>query len=232
MRSNKMMAVVVGLGLVSCGPPMGEDFDGPYGIKAVNTGGSYAYVVPVEGGVVLVDTGGDEEPTKLKDAIAGRPLLGVLITHSHTDHVAGALGLGGVEVFMGREDIASARGMQDHKGLVQRLTAPFNDPPAVPARLVAVDDGFHFSAGGETFVAVGMPGHTPGSMAYVFKDVLFSGDAVFGGDNAPVTTPPFVFSDDTTKARQSLAKVKTLDVTVMLDGHNGKTDDPKSKLDQ
>ena len=48
-----------GVALVGCGglPSMPASFDGPHGIKAVYAGYSFAYVVPVPGGVVVVDSG-------------------------------------------------------------------------------------------------------------------------------------------------------------------------------
>ncbi len=40
---------------------------------------------------------------------------------------------------------------------------------------------------------------------------------------------PFVFNDDTDESRRSINRIEDLPVTVMLDGHNGMTEDPKGK---
>ncbi len=69
--------------------------------------------------------------------------------------------------------------------------------------------------------AIHMPGHTPGSTAYLKEDALFSGgDAVVergGGGGAAL--PPKMFSLDINEARRSLAKLAGLGISTIYPGH-------------
>lgn len=203
-----------------------SDVEAPYGIKGVQAGGAYAWIVPVRGGVVVVDTGNSSDAQEVKDAIGGQPILGVLITHSHNDHVAGAKALN-ARTIIGDQDLPTWKGERKHKGLAQR-TGFGGDPAPMPDQVEGVADGFIFHAGDDEFEAINLPGHTPGSMAWKFKDVLFGGDAVYGGEQ--IGTSPFFFSDDDKQAHESLQKLHAYDFTVLLDGHTGRTDDAKSRL--
>ena len=84
------------------------------------------------------------------------------------------------------------------------------------------------TVGAETFVAVDAHGHTPGSTAWLFGDVLFTGDAALGGDN--VAASPWFFDDDNRQARETVKALMSLDFKTMLDGHRGQTDNAQEKL--
>jgi glyoxylase-like metal-dependent hydrolase (beta-lactamase superfamily II) len=45
----------------------------------------------------------------------------------------------------------------------------------------SVTDGWRTTAGSLEIRALSLPGHTPGGIAYVVEDVVFSGDALFAG---------------------------------------------------
>ena len=220
MRFVSAVLLVITVGCSS------EEVEGPHGIRGVSAGNSYAYVVPLDEGVVVVDTGAEQDPAALKAVIADRPVLAVLITHSHDDHIGGAKALNAL-TFIGKDDIPTWKGERQHQGLVQRI-APDSAPVPMPDRVEGITDGFTFRTGTEQFVAVHLPGHTPGSTAWLYRNVLFGGDAVFGGDS--ITPAPFMFSDDDEQARESLNLLKNVEFDVLLDGHNGRTDNAKSKL--
>ncbi|HVE81445.1 MAG TPA: MBL fold metallo-hydrolase, partial [Myxococcales bacterium] len=71
---------------------------------------------------------------------------------------------------------------------------------------------------------------TPGSTAYLWKDLLFTGDALMGQGAAAVTTAPWVFSEDASGARRSLEKLRDVPFTRMADGHVGATADARMRL--
>jgi glyoxylase-like metal-dependent hydrolase (beta-lactamase superfamily II) len=60
-------------------------------------------------------------------------------------------------------------------------------------------------------------------MAWHYKEVVFGGDAVFGGDS--IAPAPSVFSADPDLAEKSIEKLKHIEFSTLLDGHNGITDD-------
>jgi hypothetical protein len=68
---------------------------------------------------------------------------------------------------------------------------------------------------------VAIPGHTDGSVAYLWEDVIFTGDAVLGGD--PLSLAPTSLADDPEQAKKSVEKLLPLDFDAIADGHVGLT---------
>jgi glyoxylase-like metal-dependent hydrolase (beta-lactamase superfamily II) len=203
----------------SCGP---TKIDGPHGIVGGRQADGYFYVAPVDDGVVVVDTGEDESGTLLLELIAGRAVHAVLVTHAHHDHY-GAAALLDVPVYFGANEAAFLRGERDHQGEAQReqrAASGADRRPVVPAELAFVADGDELTFGGETFRALSLAGHTPGSTAWRHRDVLFGGDAamVVDGALAPIDDR---FSDDPVAARAALARLADEDFATVLDGHTG-----------
>jgi glyoxylase-like metal-dependent hydrolase (beta-lactamase superfamily II) len=232
MRNKLLGALLLAVAACGGGAPFGEaEVDGPYGIKGYRTQGAFFWVVPLPEGVVVVDTGDDLEATKLKEVIGTRTLLGVLITHGHQDHTAGAAKLGNVRVLAGREDVTLIRGDRPQESAVGRAASlrPDYELPEAPQGLEAVDDGHVFRVGSDTFTSVALPGHTRGSMAWLFRDVLFGGDSAMGDDSG-VGPAPFVFSEDPKAADEVVRTLNTVPFKTLLDGHNGRTDDADKKV--
>lgn len=204
--------------------------EGPYGIQGFKTQSAFFWVVPFPEGVVLVDSGDDVEGTLLKEAVDGRKVLAVLLTHGHSDHVAGARSLGDVLVLAGREDVPLIRGERRREGTVGdvRQLIPGGALEPAPDRLTPVDDGAVFHAGGDVFTAVALPGHTRGSVAWLYRDVLFGGDAAAGGET--VGTSPAPFAENPKQAETSLDILHRVPFKTLLDGHNGRTDAADTKV--
>jgi len=86
----------------------------------------------------------------------------VFDTHIHADHISGGVLLAeatGAEYLLSKEDAADAR-----------------------MKFRSMEDGMEFSLGSSKFriVALGAPGHTPGSTIIVFdNNLLFTGDTLF-----------------------------------------------------
>jgi len=100
-------------------------------------------------------------------------------------------------------------------------------PFAGPTHEVA--DGEVLAFGGEVFRVVHVPGHTGGSTMYLWRDTLFTGDALgaFGGR---VGLLPALFADDIDQNRKGLRKLLDLDFTRIADGHGGLEENAKEKL--
>ena len=179
-------------------------------------------MAPVAGGVVVVDAGEDEGGDLLHEIIDGRRVLAVLITHAHHDHYSAAAALG-VPAYFGSGEEGFLTGARDHEGEAQRdyrARHGADRRPAMPEVVVYVDDGDELVWGEERFRAVSLPGHTPGSTAWRYRDVLFGGDAamVVDGELQPIDDR---FSDDPEQARASLSRLANEDFVVVLDGHEG-----------
>ena len=76
---------------------------------------------------------------------------------------------------------------------------------------------------------IATPGHSPGSVMYLFKDVLFTGDSLLRKKDG-VAVPPSLFSYDAAANRASLQGLEPLSFATIADGHTGVTSGAKDKL--
>jgi hydroxyacylglutathione hydrolase len=92
----------------------------------------------------------------------------------------------------------------------------------MPDNVRPVADGERLILGNRVFSAIALPGHTPGSTAFLFEDVLFGGDAAMArtGALAPIDDG---YSDDPVMARASLVRLATQSFRTVMDGHTGIT---------
>ncbi|MEW5854136.1 MAG: MBL fold metallo-hydrolase [Myxococcota bacterium] len=227
MRWLKSGGVALALLLVvgGCAP---AEVEGPHGIRGFQDQG-YFYVVPVEGGVVVVDSGGDRDAKLLKEAVGEQTIKAILLTHGHWDHSAGAGQFPDVKVLAHRDEVNLIQGVSRPLGFLPIIFSSTDSPPPAPPLLEGVEDGHVFSVGRDAFTAIHMPGHTHGALVWKFRDVLFGGDSVQASGPRLMAGGP-LFDDDTPEAQRSLERLKDVDFNILLDGHNGRTDDAKSRL--
>ena len=190
------------------------------------------YLIQIETGYILIDTGIKNRRKQLEDAItdAGcKPgdLKLIIITHGHVDHVGNAAYL--------RDKYGAKIAM--HSGDVKMVTGAgmFADaPPSLMIKLV----GFFMNLTGlgdfETFTpdillednqslqeygldatVIHTPGHSKGSISIIMDSgELFSGD-IFNGSVEGVTN----LVDDQSMLDSSVDHLKTLDTEVFYPGH-------------
>jgi glyoxylase-like metal-dependent hydrolase (beta-lactamase superfamily II) len=198
------------------------------GLEHACSAGSINWIVPVDGGVVLVDAGFEEDGEAIRRALRGRPVLAILLTHGHLDHRAAAHQFS-APVYVGRGDVPLLTGAHDFRAPVALLGMIVGVPP-LPRTLIPVDDGFTLVVGGRTFRAVALPGHTPGSTAWHSGDWLFTGDAVQAPLGDAIYPAPAEVTEDLRRAYRSLRKLRDVPFTIMLDAHFGRLDDAKRHL--
>jgi len=239
------------LALVSCGPDLRgtggfgwgiahdvivdankyDVSDAPHGVRGVRVLGAISWIVPVEGGVVLVDTGFDESGEILRQALGDQRVRAILLTHSHLDHISGSHLYGDIPVYIHRDDYGAmfVAGQNGVPG-IQLIELLLGRPP-VPTGLREIYDGDELWIGGEPFTAAHLPGHTPGSTSFLFRDLLFSGDAltVVPTEGSALGFEPC--PDYPEASCGHFNRLKQLELEAILDGHWGITEGPASALD-
>jgi glyoxylase-like metal-dependent hydrolase (beta-lactamase superfamily II) len=158
----------------------------------------------------------------------------LVLTHFHPDHIGAAAdiaGWGEVEVLAHHADAPFIRAagtgpapdLADwEKPLYEQVTSQLSAQPMAPLVPPPIDrelaDGDE-PGFGDGAVALAVPGHTPGSVAFYLPRhrVLFTGDAVARGRDGAVICG--VFNANRPQAAASLRRLATLDITVACFGH-------------
>ena len=122
---------------------------------------------------ILIDP--DGKAKKLLDILGERKLLAILLTHGHFDHIKAVDGLYDhfhCPVYLHEEDEYLARDRYAGRsfGITSYISCPIEK----------LKEG-KMEIGPFSFEVIFTPGHTPGSVIYVFEDAIFSGDTLFKG---------------------------------------------------
>jgi glyoxylase-like metal-dependent hydrolase (beta-lactamase superfamily II) len=114
------------------------------------------------------------EPGRLRDLIGEGGLATVVTTHRHADH------------WQGLADVVAATGAES-------LAHPA-DAPSLPVVTRTVDEGAAVRVGDVSLEVIHLVGHTPGSIALLYRDPaghphLWTGDSLFPGGPGRTTNP-------------------------------------------
>lgn len=147
-------------------------------------------------------------------------ITGVLVTHTHPDHVGGDL--------MGHhiEGVGELLERCKARVYVHKAEAPYFSIP--PSELVKTDEHTRIRVGDIEVEFVHTPGHTPGSQCFKLSDRLVSGDTLFIGSCGRTDLP----GSDPEKMYESLTQklMKLDDTTLVFPGHNYATDATHSDI--
>jgi len=201
------------------------------GLAAEKGAGAFLYAVRAGGGCVLVDAGMDPKGRPIDAALKAlgltrREVTDVFLTHGHADHTAGTAAVPLARLHSGAGDVGMAPRPDSPPRGFDWLLAPL--VPRGPARVDDPIDGEKRIdlGGGEEVLAIPVPGHSGGSMAYLVHRVLFVGDAVSYEDGKLVEAPR-LFSDDPDRNVRSVAglaaRLSGVPVSRICTGHGGCT---------
>ncbi len=131
------------------------------------------YLLSEGNDVIVIDPA--SKPEKMIEKINGRNLLAVLLTHGHFDHIKACDGLFekyGCPIYLHKDDEELARDKYSGAdfGLVSYISCPIEE----------LKEG-KMKIGPFEFEVIFTPGHTPGSVIFVFDHHIFTGDTLFAG---------------------------------------------------
>ena len=144
--------------------------------------GSTSYLVVGESRAAMIDCGAVARPLMAHiRAITPLP-VDLLLTHAHPDHYGAAAEFDAVYLHE-----ADAKALPVFEEAFKRMGVA----PLRRDTLHTFSDGHVFDLGGRTLTAIGLPGHTPGSVVFADETgrALFSGDAVGSGDIVLMSVP-------------------------------------------
>ena len=133
--------------------------------------GTNTYLLKEAKDVLLIDPASKAE--KLLEIIGDDNLIGILLTHGHFDHLKAVDGLYEkykCPVYLHSDDEVYAR--DKYSGMSFGLTSYITCPTISPS------EGDN-SIGSFKFKVIYTPGHTPGSLIYIFDNNIFTGDTLF-----------------------------------------------------
>ena len=171
-----------------------------------------------QGQAVLIDPG--DEADRILAVLADHDwrLSAIWLTHAHVDHIMG---------------VAAVRARHDVPTWLHPLDRPLYDalpqqgawmglrlPPA-PAPTRELSAGDSVQVGGLAFDVRHVPGHSPGSVAFVGHGVAFVGDVLFSGSVGRTDLPG---GDSATLVASIQRELLTLpDSTIVYSGHGPET---------
>ena len=137
------------------------------------------YALELGDDVALIDVGCETAELARYVEQKGDKIKYILQTHCHYDHI---LGIESVKKYTPSAKVVihslDAEGLKDTElSLCER--AGFRQPTV--SADIEVSDGDRLPFGNSEILVMHTPGHTVGSVIYIIKDIIFSGDTLFAG---------------------------------------------------
>ncbi len=191
--------------------------DPPRAVARTTTGpwASMVYLARTDSGLVAIDLGWTGAESVIEESardLGGTPadVRWVFLTHAHRDHIAGWPLVRQARFVLGAAEVPGFVGDTGYLGWATRMSDGLNEYPH-PSRdsiaMVAVGGDTAIVLGRDTVYAFPIPGHTAGSMAYLFRGILFGGDAFNWRPGSGFQGARPEFSDSIAQSRESLRRL-------------------------
>jgi hydroxyacylglutathione hydrolase len=150
--------------------------------------GTNCYVVrasPDAAEAVVIDPGDDATEVLADVERRGARVAGILVTHTHFDHLGGIAGLAeatGAPVWVSETEAFVLERPDDVYAAYGVRIRPWQ-----AERRLAGDEAFELA--GIDWQTIPVPGHSPGHLAFAADGALFSGDVLFAGSVGRVDLP-------------------------------------------
>lgn len=181
--------------------------------------GSYAYVIRGKE-IVLIDTGlsfkGKSIMKELKSiGIELKHIKHILLTHHDIDHIGNAFmlqQLTGAEIWASKEDIPYIYGDIDRHGFKKYIKYIFS--VKMPRNIKAYIPGQSIN----DIEIIPTPGHTPGHVCLLYKDVLFAGD-LLENKNGKLRPYPAAWNWNQSAMMESIKKIADIPYKWLCPAH-------------
>ena len=166
-------------------------------------------------GVFMVDLGWTGAERSIRRGLAdigARPedVTDVFVTHSHRDHIMGWRAVRNARFHVMADEVPLFHGEVVHADVPSRAARAVRGdagPPRGEVNVHAFSRDTTFVLGADTIRAFVVPGHTPGSTAYLHKGVLFAGDAISRAYHTGYGPAMGVFTEDGDAAHDALVSL-------------------------
>jgi glyoxylase-like metal-dependent hydrolase (beta-lactamase superfamily II) len=180
---------------------------------------SNTFIISVDGAVIIVDSGA--ALTDVKKAVRCRPVLAVLITHEHFDHLANCADYAkhfGTKIYCARE---VADNLTYYHPI---LSADGTDYPIAQlsgeVQFSLIKAEHEFILGEINVKPYFMPGHSAGSVVYKIGNNIFTGDVLFAKGIGRTD----MMTDGKKYMTETLNKLKALSFDTAYHGHGPESD--------
>lgn len=213
LRRSACLAFV--LAAASCTRGL-EWIQDPPNAAAVTTSGSWAsmiYLARTDSGVIAIDLGWTRAAAALERGtrrLNAKPsdVRFAFITHAHRDHIGGWPSVRTARFVLGLPELPYFIGTAQYQGLVPSSAewlSVTERPKSSDIAVIGISQDTMFALGSDTLRAFLIPGHTPGSAAYLFRGILFAGDAMNYRPVSGFQGARPEMSDDPTQSRASMS---------------------------
>jgi glyoxylase-like metal-dependent hydrolase (beta-lactamase superfamily II) len=195
----------------------GENTQGVYALdfRMVNS-----YLLKTEKGYVAIDAGLDPEKVQKELqhlGISENEVHAVLLTHSDGDHTGGIGAFPNAKIYLPELEVQMIDGRTKRKLFGRERSNSL----LTPYKTVKTNESFQIE--GLDILAVPVPGHTPGSTAYVINDrYVFTGDiGIIQKGNLKVSTS--IFNNDHAEAEATITGFNSRygDLELIATSHGG-----------
>lgn len=135
---------------------------------------AHTYIITRFDRAMLIDPSASYED--IMRIVEARSIDGILITHAHSDHVH-SIHLFNCPVYVSAHD-AALLFMDEYNGYYPKK-APYKRKDL---NIVIVENQMKIPFADQTIECISIPGHTKGSMGYLYMNQLYSGDVIFYDD--------------------------------------------------